>query len=56
MGILPVQFQTLDPANTAFMYLYQSGHVNDTGTRFFLRGLVQRKGMYSPLCFRVLSL
>lgn len=45
MGILPVQFQILDPANTAFMLLCTSLVMLMTPGLAFLRGLVQRKGI-----------
>nr|EKX2183865.1 ammonium transporter [Citrobacter freundii] len=46
MGILPVQFQILDPANTAFMLLCTSLVMLMTpGLAFFYGGLVQRKGI-----------
>lgn len=46
MGISPVQFQLLDPANTAFMLLCASLVMLMTpGLAFFYGGLVQRKGI-----------
>lgn len=46
MGILPVQFQILDTANTAFMLLCASLVMLMTpGLAFFYGGLVQRKGI-----------
>jgi Amt family ammonium transporter len=55
MGILPVQFQILDPANTAFMLLCTSLVMLMTPGLAFLRGLVQRKGILT-IMFQSLSL